>query len=109
MGELEKGDLVLATKWHDGDPCDHFAVGYWIGFTHHSRHRVVDSLGNLFRGNGFRRVEKISQSEGEEVLKLLPIISDKPGNSVWYYLETIRQIISSRENLPDCDSVEIYK
>lgn len=87
--EPQIGDYVLATKWSDGDPCDHFCVGFFAG-KDRDRYKVVDSDGNLFRGNGFRRCEIITQKEGESILSLK--IGDKPGPSVWWHLERIRGI-----------------
>lgn len=87
--EPQIGDYVLATKWSDGDPCDHFCVGFFAG-KDRDRYKVVDSDGNLFRGNGFRRCETITQKEGESILSLK--IGDKPGPSVWWHLERIRGI-----------------
>ncbi len=88
MSALEIGDYVLASKYNDGDPCDHFCVGYYAGsFDHHGqiRHLVKDRKGNSFRGNGFRRVAKISTKRGNALVSIMPIIGDKPGRSVWYW------------------------
>jgi hypothetical protein len=64
----QKGDYVLASKYADGDPQDHWAIGFYDGITspHYDppRHNVVDAQGNQFRWNGFRRVEKISKERG---------------------------------------------
>jgi len=56
-GNLCKGDYVLATKYSDGDPLDHWAVGFYDGTTEHMRprHHVIDGDGQRFRVNGFRR------------------------------------------------------
>ena len=61
--EIKKGDYVLATKWHDGDPMDHFVVGFYDR-EESGRHYVVDAEGNQFRRNGFRRVSKIDRERG---------------------------------------------
>ena len=81
------GDYVLATKWSDGDPCDHFCVGFFSG-KDRDRYKVVDADGNLFRANGFRRCEAITQEEGELILSLK--IGDQTGPSVWWHLKKIR-------------------
>lgn len=86
---LQEGDYVLATKWSDGDPCDHFCVGFYRG-PYRDRHDIVDHDGNLIRGNGFRRAEVITKDEGEALLKLFPEIADKPGRSLWWHLDRIR-------------------
>lgn len=92
MTALEIGDYVLATKWGDGDPCDQFCVGFVSGFLNKStlRYDIVDGDGNLFRGNGFRRAEKITAEEGEELLKIFPKIANQPGPSLWDHLNRIR-------------------
>lgn len=70
MNTLKKGDYVLATKWGDGDPHDHWCVGFFEAMTEHDppRYDVADEKGLLFRGNGFRRCEKIPPSVGEYIL-----------------------------------------
>ena len=92
---LAVGEYVLATKYDDGDPCDQFCVGiYRNPLTQYTslRHDIVDSDGNLFRGNGFRRAEVITQEEGSALIALFPEISDKPGKSLWWHLDTIRGV-----------------
>ena len=95
------GDYVLATKYSDGDPRDHFCVGFVKEIiTTYSPHRydVVDSDGKSFRGNGFRKVSKITQQEGEILVKMFPIIGDKPGKSIWWHLRQIRKEINKPNN-----------
>lgn len=95
MSNLKKGDYVLATKYVDGDPCDHFCVGFYdsvLPKAGSNRHNIVDGNGNLFRHNGFRRVEIITRGEGEKLLALFPEIGDKPGRSVWWHLDCIRGV-----------------
>lgn len=86
------GDYVLATKYEDGDPCDHFYVGFVSGFTGDGRFLVVDNEGNEQRRNGFRRAEVITAEEGRKLCDLMPEIGDKPGNSVWWHLSRIRGV-----------------
>lgn len=73
MSELLKvGDYVLATKYLDGDPQDHWAVGFFAGMLPKAggdRYDVVDGNDQLFRGNGFRRVKKISDVRGQWLLE----------------------------------------
>lgn len=88
-GELVNGDYVLATKYDDGGPCDHFCVGFYAG-RDRDRHFVVDSDGNQFRLNGFRRVEKITYDEGQQLVEMMPSIGDVSGPSLWYHLSVIR-------------------
>ncbi len=86
------GEYVLATKYDDGDPCDHFFVGFVSGYTEHDpkRYLIVDDAGVNQRGNGFRRAEKITGDEGCQLLELIPEIGDTPGQSLWWHLATIR-------------------
>ncbi len=69
---LSKGDYVLATKYNDGDPGDQWAIGFFDGITapHYDppRYNVVNDHDVQFRGNGFRRVEKISGERGRWIL-----------------------------------------
>ena len=84
---LEKGSYVIATKFHDGDPNDHWCVGYYRGMLPKSggdRYEVVGGDGQLFRGNGFRRCEKISKERGEWLLKNARDIQWS-GKSLWYF------------------------
>jgi hypothetical protein len=87
------GDYVLASKYSDGDPCDHFCVGFIsdidISITP-PRYMVIDGNGVNQRGNGFRKVEKITQAEGSKLIELMPTIGDKVGKSVWWHLAIIR-------------------
>lgn len=93
--QLKKGDYVLATKYDDGSPCDHFCVGFFLGYTDHKPRRldIVDGKGNLFRGNGFRRAEVITEEEGRKLLAIFPEIGDRPGPSLWWHLGKIRGVV----------------
>ena len=84
------GDYVLATKYADGDPCDHFAVGFVSGYTHHGRYLIVDNDGRNQRANGFRRAESITADEGRQLVEMMPEIGDKEGPSLWFRLARIR-------------------
>jgi hypothetical protein len=86
------GDYVLATKYSDGDPCDHFYVGFVSEYTWHDRYMIVDNEGNNQRGNGFRRVEKLTDDEGRRLVEIMPSIGDRPGPSVWWHLGQIRGV-----------------
>ena len=84
---LEKGDYVLATKWDDGDPQDHWCVGFFDGMLKHNdldtdRYLVADSNYKPFRANGFRRAERISQERGEWLLQNANMI-ESSGKSLW--------------------------
>lgn len=87
---MDVGDYVLATKYDDGDPCDHFYVGFVSGYTWHKRYLIVDNDGNNQRGNGFRRAERITTDEGRQLVLMMPNIGDIHGPSVWWHLAKIR-------------------
>jgi len=83
------GDYVLATKYSDGDPQDHWCVGFYAGLTNPEkyappRYDVVDGEGKNFRGNGFRRIEKITPERGAWMLKHAKDI-ELSGKSVWHF------------------------
>lgn len=95
---LVTGDYVLATKYYDGDPCDHFCVGFFRcmlvdcqGRTT-DRYLVADSDGHLFRANGFRRCERIQRNTGDILVAAFPYIGDKPGRSLWYWRRHLREL-----------------
>ena len=86
--QLQKGDYVLATKYGDGDPQDHWCVGFFdsmLGKTGLDRYNIVDFEGKLFRGNGFRRAKKISKARGEFLLKHAKEI-EMSYHSVWWWV-----------------------
>lgn len=81
------GDYVLATKYPDGDPKDHFAIGFYHNaLTNYNpvRHIVVDSNGVVFRQNGFRRVKKISRRRGAFLVANIEAI-EVGSKSVWWW------------------------
>jgi hypothetical protein len=89
MKEPKIGDYVLATKYRDGDPGDHFVVGFYSGsFSngHETRHDIVDADGKKFRGNGFRRVAMIGADRGAWIVKNAALIeSFRNRFSVWHW------------------------
>lgn len=85
---LRKGDYVVATKWSDGDPQDHWCVGYYGGeLFEGERHLVVDSEGIPFRATGFRRCESIEKELG---LKLIEN-QYKITIPIWKYIKAERK------------------
>jgi hypothetical protein len=88
--KIEVGDYVLATKYNDGDPCDHFCIGFVSSFTWHDRYIIVDNEGRNQRHNGFRRAEKITEEEGRQLVEMMPEIGDVPGPLLWSQLEMLR-------------------
>jgi hypothetical protein len=88
---LRQGDYVLATKFADGDPCDHFCVGFVTRVAElDGRIFVGDGKCVSFRANGFRRAEVISPEEGAAIVEAMPTFADKKGPSLWKRLEGIR-------------------
>jgi len=84
------GKYVLATKYHDGDSSDHWAVGFITGFTHHGRALVSTHRGNE-RANGFRRWQCITPDEGAEILRRMQGIPEIVSFSMWRLLRQIRE------------------
>lgn len=83
------GDYVLATKWGDGDPQDHWVVGFFsevLDYSNYNRYQVVDFNGNPFRGNGFRRIASISKKRGEWLLNNKEEIQ-KSYKSLWWWVK----------------------
>ena len=93
-GSMKKGDFALATKYDDGDPLDHWCVGYYEGMTSHKkpRYEIVDWKGDLFRGNGFRRAKKITYKRGQFLLDNKKTI-ELSGKSLWWW---VRQTMKER-------------
>lgn len=97
MSKLVKGDYVLATKYSDGDPNDHWVVGFFHGMLPKSsgdRFEVVDSGGAFFRGNGFRRIKKISAERGNWLLTRAPLITASQ-RSLWSW---VREPMNNNES-----------
>ena len=88
---LMKGDYVLATNYHDGDPCDPFCVGYFDR-AYGDRFVVVDGHGRSFRANGFRRCQRISRRVGDVLVRAMPLIGDRPGHSMWHWRRNIKTL-----------------
>ena len=81
----KKGDYVIATKYSDGDPCDHFAVGIFEGKVD-GRYFVSGNDGQMFRNNGFRKVKKITPAVGALIVENIPLI-ERSGVSVWKWVK----------------------
>lgn len=102
---MNKGDYVVATKYSDGDPGDHFCVGYLTEtYDHYGQTRfiVVDADGKPFRANGFRRCEPITEPQGRWLIDHFPeiemhkLVFDDDGNhtggrSVWEWVAEARE------------------
>ena len=93
MIELKKGDYVLATKYTDGDPNDHFCVGYFdrmLELPLGNRYLIIGNDGSQFRHNGFRRAEKITTEEGNWIVDNMKMIEQCTHRSVWSWIEDMR-------------------
>ena len=92
--QIYLGDYVLATKYSDGDPRDHWAVGFITGILPYrtgDRYAVSDFSNTGFRPNGFRRVKKISAERGNWLLAHAKEI-DMGSRSVWWWArKTMRE------------------
>lgn len=87
--KLNKGDYVLATKYKDGDPKDHFCVGFFESMTWHGRYNIVMSDGTPFRHNGFRRAQKITPEVGKMIVDNIQVIEQSDA-SLWDWLEIFK-------------------
>jgi hypothetical protein len=68
----EIGDYCLATKYSDGDPSDHFAVGFLQAIRDYGqgpRYILVDENEEPFRATGFRWCRKITTEQGRWVIE----------------------------------------
>lgn len=86
---MKKGTYVLATKYDDGDPLDNWAIGFFDRYLEKStgrRYMVIDDKGEQFRGNGFRRAQKITAQQGRYLLDRVSEI-EQSNISVWEWLE----------------------
>lgn len=81
---VKKGGYVLATKWRDGDPQDHWCVGFYDR-EEEGRHYIVDAVGGQMRANGFRRVAKVSKARGAWLLSHGRSFEGS-GRSMWYWV-----------------------
>lgn len=78
---ITKGEYVLATKWGDGDPGDHWGVGFYDRFEN-GRHYVVDGSGQQIRGGGFRRAGRITMEVGIWLLSAAKSLEASPPGTV---------------------------
>ena len=90
---MDKGKYVLATKYHDGDPGDPWAVGYYDRMLPDGRHIVVDDDGRPFRATGFRRVNMVTPKYGKWLLSIARDLEKSPPGSVnlWTMLTPLAQ------------------
>ena len=100
---VRPGDYVLATKYRDGDPLDAWCVGFYKEPYLHCgtdlRHIVVDNDGQSFRGNGYRRVRKISKERGAWIVKNQKLI-ESSGLSMWHFARCSMKWPNARAHRP---------
>lgn len=99
MSIINKGDYVLATKWHDGDPGDAWAIGFYAG-QKGGRHFVVDGNGQQIRHNGYRRVGCITEEVGIWLLNVAAkaLEASPPGTvNLWSMLTTLATNVETTE------------
>ena len=104
---FQKGDYVLATKYRDGDTGDQYAVGFYDHEYDHfgqTRFMVVNGDGKQYRGNGFRRCERITEDEGRWLIARfdLPLTEwvgeddeRRPIGTTWDWLANAREALST--------------
>lgn len=95
----KEGDYVLGTVWADGDPQDPWAVGWYVESRVGSgviKHLIADNHGDLFRTDGFRRVEKISRETGSFLLANKRQI-EQSGQSIYKHLQDFQTAIAAEE------------
>ena len=88
---VQLGDYVLATKYHDGDPKDGFAIGYVLNNVYPYRIQVRGSDGQQI-GGSYRRYKKIDGEFGQWIVKNIARIEDG-SKSLWDYLEKYEQAL----------------
>ena len=101
MIDIPKGAYVLATKYRDGDPGDQFCIGFYDRHEN-DRHYVVDGDGKQFRGNGFRRCERIARPVGEWLVQHAAFLeSSQTGKpialNIWGLIDSERNREALRE------------
>ena len=79
---IKQGELVLASKYKDGDPKDEWCIGYYDRFDR-GRHMVVDVTGNQVRLNGFRRAGRITPKMAAWLIEHADVLETAPGITLW--------------------------
>jgi hypothetical protein len=85
------GDYVLATKWQDGDPDDHWCVGF-LREEVDGRFIVTDANKVPFRATGFRRCERIEAEIGNWLLAHKDEIETSSERSIWSVVDRLRLV-----------------
>ena len=94
MSRIADGEYVLATKYSDGDPGDEWAVGFLkarMTCYGRVRYNVADSDGVSFRGNGFRRAQRVSPEIGAAILAYKAEI-EWSSHSLWWWKRNLGEV-----------------
>jgi hypothetical protein len=75
------GAYVLATKYHDGDPGDRWAVGFYAGMER-DRHMVKNSDGKQIHVGGYRGVIRIPFAVGKWLLDNARMLESSPPGAI---------------------------
>ena len=98
---FKKWDYVLATKFSDGNPGDHFYVGFYDeSYTTNRgeiRHMITDNEGNQARGNGFCRVKHIIAKRGNWIVSHAKLI-EQSNYSVWHWYRAPWKLLEEFDN-----------
>ena len=95
MAKLTPFTYVLATKWSDGAPMDHWVVGWFIS-KEGDRYMVVDNKGRLMRSGGFRRAQRISREVGDFLIWRKEKI-EMSGRSLWWWKKYAKERVAQAE------------
>jgi hypothetical protein len=83
VSDVKVDDYVLAAKWSDADPGDHWAVGFLNEISQDGeRFFVGDDNVHSFRYGGFRHCMKITKELGGWLLKNGRILESSPPGSI---------------------------
>lgn len=101
---IEIGDLVLATRWPDGETMDPFIWGKIVDIND----KYIAFEGGQTTGP-WRRVEKISISEFKFLTETVSQFNNTPGVYVWEILRTLRLINGNQKGeTMGCRTVTVW-
>ena len=78
---IKIGDYCLATKFSDGDPGDHWGLGFYDG-ERDGRYYITDNDGKQIRANGFRKIARIRSDVGAWLLSVAKELEASPPGTV---------------------------
>lgn len=97
---VNTGDYVIGTLYSDGEPKDPWYIGFYVSSRVRgavTKYLVADEHGNLFRSDGFRRIKKISRSEGNFLLANKERI-EQSGRTLYWHLRTFQAVNASEKS-----------